>query len=187
MAYTNEDNIEFFLKRQLSADEQNLLDILLATIDAWIDDQTGSTFASTVGTKYYDGGERIIEIDPCTTITAIAYVDTDNSVIETYDPDTDYKLRPINEDTKKWIEFLFCAPEGIANIAVTASFGLGEVPDDIVYLATFMAGQMFSSTFTRQLKSESIEGYSRTFAEISENNAFISQTINKYTKDQVLL
>lgn len=190
MSYTNQANIEDFVKRSLTQSEIDLLIIMLPAIDSWINDQIGSAFAESTlpSVRYYDGGTAILEIDPCTDITKVAEVDEEETDIFIYDLNEEYEPRPRNQNLKKWIELRAgCFPYGVANIAVTATFSSGTVPADIVYLSTFLASQMFSIAFQGQLKSESIEGYSRTFKEIAENNSFVNMTLNKYLKDEVLI
>lgn len=190
MAYTTQANVEAVLKRSLTAQESVLLPLLLSSIDSWINEQIGGEFgAGTTTTKYYDGGTAILDIDPCNTITKIALYDEAEVEIDEYVLNEDYEARPRNDTLKRWIhsrvgEF----PCGVANIGVTATFTMGTtVPDEIEYLASYMIAQMLLSNESGNLKQESIEGYSRTFGQIEENNAIVSILLDKYRNTDILI
>jgi len=184
--YTDQDNIENLLSRDLTDAEVALLPIILDSIDAFINDELGGAYGSvSESTKYYDGGTKYLDIDSCKDITSIKSVASDESEIYDYDLDEDLESRPRNETIKNWIESRIGAfPSGVANIEVTAKFTLGDdVPSDIEYLATYMASKYFGEAVTGELKKESIEGYSREWKEYKMTDNFVSSTLNKYKKD----
>lgn len=191
--YTNQELIELYLKRELSLDELGTFDLLVSAVDAYIDDLIGGSFGNvSESTRYYDGGSRILDIDTCTEVTAVTTVDSEEAVNDTYDTDIDYEARPRNSDFKNYLEKRNGRfPSGVANIAVTAKFAEGlSVPDDIKYLATYLAGSMLTSSYTGNLKSESIEGYSRTFATFGDfvnNDSQFKTILNKYIKNDVYI
>lgn len=189
MAYTDEATIEAFLKRDLTAYEQTLLPLVLAAVDAFVNDAVGGVYGAVeASTKYYDGGTRILDIDPCTDITKVALVDSEETETNEYELNVDFEARPRNETVKRWIhKRTYAFPAGVANIAVTAKYSLGAVPDQIKYLATYIAGKLFSSAVSGELKAESIEGYSRTFKEFSKNDEVITTILDKYTAEEVVL
>lgn len=191
MAYTTKKQIEAFLKRDLDNYEETLLPLILAAVDSFLGDELGGSYGEgTPATKYYDGGSRILEIDPCTNITKVAQVNDDETESYVYVLNEDFEARPRNGTVKSWIHKRGRAfPCGVANIAVTATFSLGStVPSDIAYLATYLAAQLFAGQGEDgKLKSESIEGYSRTFKEYKADDPVVHMTLSKYTSNNIVL
>jgi len=190
MAYASQAQIEAFLKRSLTANESTLLAGVQAATDNWINKQLDSHFGTTSETtRYYDGGERIIDIDPAIEITAIALVDAEKVVTDTYTLAEDLEQEPLKDTVKRWLEKRIGAfPSGLTNIAVTAKFVLSEtVPDDIVYLATYLAGKLFGDGNTGDLDRESIEGYSYTFKKFAALDETATMILDQYTDDDILL
>lgn len=187
MAYTDQEKIEDYLDRDLTTAEEGLLDLLIASIEAWINDQTGLVFGGSAvsSTRYYDGGSKILDIDPVQNITKVCRVNNDETEDYEYELNIDFEARPRNATVKNWIEKRGGRfPKGVTNIAVTGQFALGiDVPDDISYLATYLAATQIESSESGNLKSETIEGYSRTFSEYKRDDAIVSSTLNKYTRN----
>lgn len=185
MSYTSQSNVESLLKRELLGEEESVLALVFDVVEKYINERVGGSFGTvTPTTRLYDGnGERILDIDPCTDVTAIEVVDRDGDVTKTYDLD-DVVLRPINDTVKRWVELrYFGFVKGFANIRVSAKFSLGDVPSDIEYLATYLTTKYFNDYITGNLKSESIEGYSRTFGEMGMNDFVVKSVLDKYTSD----
>lgn len=192
MSYTSQANIEAFLGRNLTTSEEAYLDLLLALVDTTIDEMLGGSYNPVVTTKYYDGGYRIISIDPCYSITEVSVVDSDanNTVLDSYVLGEDLELQPINDTVKTYLEKRFGRfPIGIGKIGVSATFGLGaNPPDSVVYLATYMAGIAISGAAQGGKKRESIEGYSVEFVErVWASDEFILSFKGSFSVDSVLL
>jgi hypothetical protein len=190
MTYSTQNLIEASLKRELSTEELTLLPYILEVVDGYIDDIVGGPFGTVLpSTRYYDGGTQIVDIDTCVDVTSVQAVDSLENVISDYTIGTQFELRPRNLEYKKYIEFRnFKFPKGVANIAVTGKFTESlTVPKDIEYLATYLVSQLFSSEVIENLKSESIEGYSRTFGGLIEDNQVVKMIVDKYSKDDVLI
>lgn len=203
MSYSNASLVTDLLGRALTSAETTLLPYILSAVDKYIDSETGLTWGSSSATKYFDGGSTpngylsLISFPAATGITAISYVDGDNTVIDTFD-DADYVLGPLNSTTKTYVEFrnryLWT---GLGNIAITASWGSGTVPDDIVYLATYMANKYLANQFADgtaagKVSKESLEGYSReyAFSVIGLNDIadeVVASILGRYTADNVFL
>lgn len=196
--YATQSEVEGILGRSLTSQEQSGLTFLLNAIDQWINDQIGASFTipDEAATRYYDPdfGGSIIDIDPLYTggednTPVVAVVDSDENVVSTLD-ESIYELRPRNEDVKTWIQlrggrkWASVCSTAVTNIAVTGKFGRGsDVPADIKYLAAYLAAQSIGATNSLSLKSESIEGYSRTFATTSSDyssDAVVKRTLDKY-------
>lgn len=190
MSYTDQTAIQAFLVRDLTSAEVTMLPMLIAAVTNYLDGElSGSYGEATSSTRYYDGGSRIINIQPVQNVTKVAVVDSDESESTVYELNGDFELRPRNATTKRWLQSRVGKfPAGVANIAVTGEFTLGAtVPDDIKYLATYLAGRLMDRAAVTGLKSESIEGYSRTFGEITQENPVISMLLAAYTQGDVLL
>lgn len=190
MSYTDQATIESFVKRALTADEEVILPLILDTVDEYINEQVGGEFGPVVETsRYFDGGSKILEIDTCHEISAVEDTGSEDYIIYSYTGSIDYDARPINEEYKTYLhkrggKF----PSGVANMKVTAKFTENEtVPNDIIYLATYLAGQLFSKNIVGNYKSESIEGYSRTFADMIEENQVLKMVLDKYSNDDILI
>lgn len=204
MSYATQSSVEGVLGRSLTASEIAALPLLLSAIDEYINSQTETSFgAPTEATRYYDvdRGEpsRILDVDAFTTSVnegepaapvakayKVEYVDADENVVSTVDS-SDYEARPRNENVKTYLQRRSSVwgngcPSTVTNIALTAFFGYPEVPADIQYAASYLAAQGIGGTASISLKSESIEGYSRTFATITETTPMISSVFAKYRK-----
>lgn len=204
MAYAAQSDVEGILGRPLTDSEVAALTLLLGAIDEWINDQIGGSYGDLPddpATRYYDPERQssIIDIDPAfvddTHGIVVSLVDANENVINTIDT-SNYEARPRNESVKTYIQLrngLKWASQcstAVANIAVTGYFGFGgTVPDDIKYLSAYLAAKSIGATTSLSLKSESIEGYSRTFADQKTSfntDSVVSGILDKYT-DEVLL
>jgi hypothetical protein len=205
MSYANQTSVEGVLGRSLTTNEVAALPLLLSAVDSFINSQTGRTFgAAAESTRYYDTEDsKMLDVDPfvisedvtegdTTTPTArpfeVFYVDADENKLRDVDA-SDFEARPRNEIVKTYLQkrngrWGSGCPANVANIAVKAFFGGGAVPDDIKYAASWLAAQGISAQLGMSLglKSESIEGYSRTFIDATktEQGAFLTKIFDKY-------
>jgi hypothetical protein len=178
--YTNKQTLEAYLKRTLTESEDALFSVLNPQIKKAIDDYTDSNFSKVdPSTRYYDVGRdqtMVVDLDPCTDVTAVAIVDNDNVVQDTYDANT-YILEPQNEPVKREIRYRNAYwPQGEANIAVTARFSewVNGVPEDITIAATRLAATMLNTFNTQSdngtIKSESLEGHRIEYADVASSS-----------------
>lgn len=184
--YTDQSTIEGILGRSLTSSEESVLSLLLTLADNFINDQLGGSFGTVAeSTRYYDGGQRILDIDAVNTITKVALVYTDETDNYEYDTDEELEARPRNETTKTYLHSRIGKfPRGVANIAVTGKFTLGaSVPDDIKYLAGYLIAKIFQNTKSGNVKKESIEGYSREFADYKTNDELVVSILDRYDKE----
>jgi hypothetical protein len=139
--------------------------------------------------RYYNGGDKYLQIDNCINITAVALLDEYSSVDDTYILNEDYVQAPMNETVKNSIVKRYGRfPVGIKNIKVTASFTMGtQVPDDITFLATYLISKFYQQQNTSNISQESIEGYSRTFKDIKINDETVKSILDTYTDTEVFL
>jgi len=193
MAYATRTSVEGVIGRSLTDAEVAGLPALFSAIDLYINEQCGREFttADAASTRYYDVEQsRILDVDAFIVDEdhdlVVAYVDADENVLQTIDA-SDYEARPRNEAAKTYLHrrsgtWGTGCPARVANLAVTAHFGAGDAPADIIYAASWLAAQAIGSTNSLQLKSESIEGYSRTFADATKSNSIIQATFDKFTE-----
>lgn len=187
MAYATKQSVESVLNRSLTSTEEAGLTSLLAAVDSYINSETGRVFetATEQATRYYDGeNSRLLDVDPFvaddTHPFEVFYVDADEN--KTYDVDvSDFEARPRNEVVKTYLQRRNGRwGSGLGNVAVKAHFGSGDVPADIAYAASWLAAQFIGASKSLTLKSENIEGYSRTFADASKTNPVILATFERY-------
>lgn len=183
MAYTTSSQVSDFLQRSLNAYETSELTTLIAMVKIWIDKRLNSTFDSAVSsTRYYDGGVRNLDIDPCTAITKVEAINDDGTDSYEYTSGTEYLAEPQNETVKREIrKRLARFPRGLHRIAVTATFSEYDsgVPADIQVLATrLVAGLINAGKFAGQggnVLEESLEGHSVKYMQNTSNIEGLAQ------------
>ena len=168
-AYTDQTQIEKVLQRSLTADEAEILDLVIEAVSASINEYTGRLWFDIdtdadyePSAKLYDGnGERELFIDDFTDLDAVALVDGFGNLVQTLDADY-YVAYPLNKPWKNsiyWRAGLFS--HGHGNVRVTALFYTGAVPAEVQLVAATLAGNSISlAKDTGDFKKESIEGYS---------------------------
>lgn len=179
MAYTDQTLIQNFLHRTLNSDEITLLVTLLPTIKQWIDARLSSTFDQAAETtRFYDGGVKNLDIDPCINISQVKALNDDGSDSYIYNQTFFYELvfEPQNETVKREIRRrVGCFPSGIQRIAVTATFSEynSGVPEDIKILATILAigviNQGKYAAIGGNVMQESLEGHEIRYAPNAAN------------------
>lgn len=167
MHYTDIPMIETHLKRSLTTNEQAVLATFIPGIEEWIDRKCNTTFKPVSPTsRYYEGGESAIDVDPCTEITKVNAVQDDGTDSYEYTPSMMYLAYPVNENVKtevrlRAIQGVF--PFGDARVKVTAKFSSydGNMPRDIQTIATLIATDILrvGAMGTGNLKRESLEGH----------------------------
>lgn len=189
--YTDPDLIAALLKRDLATSEQLTLAIVIPAIDKYIDKKCDMTFLEVAETtRYYDGGEETLEIDPCTAITAVASLNDDGTTSYTY-VTGDYEAGPYNQTVKNELRKRYsCWPKGNRRIAVTAKFSGWDsgVPQDIQMAATMIAASVLTAgSQVGGVKSESLEGHSITYDDtsniiqsVAEKNPIINSIFMQY-------
>jgi hypothetical protein len=199
MAYATQASVEQALGRSLTTSEAAGLTSLLAAVDSYINKTIGRSFGAGVeSTRYYDvERSRMVDVDPFVTSEVdgesivqrafeVFYVDADENKVQDVDA-SEYEARPRNENVKTWLQrrngyWGSGCPSNVTNLAVKAYFGGGAVPADISYAASWLAAQAISAQLGMSLsvKSESIEGYSRTFADMTKDNVQITSIFENY-------
>lgn len=173
MALISQSDVENRIGRSLTAEEAAAFSIINEANQKYVEKMIGSAVESvTPSTRYYDGDVVNLEIDPCTDISSIQYVDDDDSVLATLDTD-EYIAEPRNRTLKYWLrsrlgEFW----DGQRNVAVTAKFSIYGDADTLAVvkdaLITALEAEIGNTT---NITRESIEGYTVEFAQSQTKNA----------------
>lgn len=175
MSYTTQYQIQGYIKRELTPDEARIIKTVIDAVGQWIDRETGRTWEPTAaGTKrVFDGGEPEIFIDGLIDLEAVEALDQYGTVVRTY-YDYEYTKYPRNSKTTTSL----CLNSGgrwHRRVQITGKWGEVEgVPADIRLAATILASDWLDNS--DKLKSESIEGYSRTFA-VQDSNPQVEQIL----------
>lgn len=177
MAYTDSTQVSNFLQRSLSAYESAELTNIIAAIKVWIDKRLNSTFdQATSSTRYYDGGVRNLDIDPCTAISQVETINDDGTDSYVYSTPYEYIAEPQNQTVKRELrKRLAPFPRGINRVAVTALFSEydGGVPADIQIIATRLAaGIINQGKYAGQggnILEEALEGHTIRYQIGSQN------------------
>lgn len=169
--YVTEANITSKLGRSLTADESSyFLSVLSPSIDAYINEATGTSFGSTTVVNVYVEGDdgNYLVIPTMHDITALARVDTDGS--EEAIPVDDYRTYPFHADNKLAIKHLNGEWDSDVEYKITGQMGYKTVPADITAIATELAVNQINSTYNNY-KSEKVGDWSVTYA---DNAQFLS-------------
>lgn len=191
MAYTTSDLIKASLGRDLTSQETTLLALLIPAVQRYIDRKTGSTFDTAEATsRLYDVSDStVVDIDPCQSISAVAYVDENGTSSNDYIA-TDYVAEPVNETVKRWLHLRHKVQRTrmLANIKVTAKFteydfAGSKVPEDIQMIATMICKDIVSKLASTEgdeqtIKSESIEGHTITYADAASSSSIEAAALN---------
>lgn len=174
MHYTDTALIEAYVKRALTIEEvASLTGAIIPAVDRWIDNKCDTTFKKVESTtRTYDGGERSLDIEPCTEITKVEALDYTGASSYEYTGPDEYQGYPLNETVKnELVRRHSCWPGGDARIAVTAKFSSYDdgVPEDIIHVATVICSDLTKLTDynSSNVKSESLEGHSVTYTDLS--------------------
>lgn len=185
--YISETELENYLKRDLTAKESASFVIIEEAARIAIDNYCDTNWDSDASSesRYYDGGLQEISIDPCKTITEVAYVDEDFETDDEFDTD-EYVAEPVNKTIKTSLRLRagrFC--RGIKNIKVTAVF---SSYDDAVPGAVKLACLKLCAGAIQNpvgITKENIEGYGYELAGQVQKDEEIQNILAPYR--QVLL
>lgn len=188
MGYTDQLQITSHLGRDLTEREALIIEGVIEAVTQYIDAEIGISYGvSEAGeARYFEGGDKILFIDPIIDIDSVEYISSDDSVISSWD-NSQYLAFPLNTPTKTSLEirssYDLVDSEGYGlrfprgRIKVTGKWGdAGGVPKDIMYCATILASKFV--TETKNIKSENIEGYSVTLAELKDQDPEVMQILS---------
>lgn len=170
--YTNQSKVEAYLKRALTSEEVELFDDTVDSIASFIEGYTGRTWLPygdedeelEAEERIFDGnGKKELFIDDFTAIESIKLLDRNGNTIAELSEDTEWKAYPHNSSLKESVRLQnYTFPMGSGTVEITAIWGSGDVPIDVVMVSTALVGNFLSGMgdSTGQYKKESIEGYS---------------------------
>jgi len=170
MQYTDQEKIESYIDRSLTANETALLEYLIEQVSQFNSDDTHREWDSLDGedpeaeTRLFDGnGKKELGIDDFSSLEEVNILDSNGDTYVTIDDPDDYILYPLNATIKESVylrSYIF--PDGPGRVSIKAVFSSGEVPNAVVMVATALCGKYISrfSQTASAFKRESIEGYS---------------------------
>ena len=195
MLYTDQSRIENFLQRELTDDEAAGINDLIEAISIQINDYTDQQWLSIDGsdedeesTRFFDGtGSKELFIDDFVGLQEVVILDNDGNEVTTYDDEDNWQVMPFNSNPKSSIRLRDSHfPHGVGNIKITATFGGGALPKDVILVATELAAKYIDHTASSgSLKRESIEGYSRELVNDSDfalNTVSVLSRLDGYKK-----
>lgn len=184
MAYTTVQKLCDYLKRDITEHEMNIFPTLLKSATEFVNNYTDSNFDDTDEDiyRYYDGGYNEMDIDPCKEVVSV-YIMDDEIPSTLYDV-TDYVLEPVNEPIKTSIRLKYSQkfPTGVANIRVEGKFTAfnGTVPYEIQLATTMIVADYMNGA--RDVQSESIEGWSVTYATSADITSTVRDLLEPYRR-----
>jgi hypothetical protein len=178
--YTNKTKIEAFLGKTITES----LDDIINSVEKYIDNYTGRNFkADTIASaRVYNGDNtQNLLIDDCISITKVEqandqYGDSLSEITE-----SNYKLLPLNYAAQGLpIRKIHLRSSiwgvGVGNHQITAKWGFSlTAPDDIVWVATFLASTVYQTGINGNVggvSSERIGEYSVNFKNENELSEF---------------
>lgn len=176
MALISQAELEARIGRSLTTAESSAFESINNAMQAEVERLIGSSVEDeSPSTRYFDGGIQHLAINPCTAITAVEWVDDDYIVIYTLDT-SDYTTEPVNKTIKTMIRYRpGILPRGINNIAVTATFSIYDDSDTLAIVKNALLEALEAELENNDnIQSESIEGYSITYATAEAKNALNS-------------
>ena len=206
--YTTPTNVQTYLGRTLTAQENGILVYVIPAASRWIDDALGTIFDDVVtnGTgvtsRQYRGGFQRINIDPCQSISAVQAINPyNNTVWYTYSTPLEYIQEPYNLPVKTELimrvnEFTgnnLDWPGGDISIRVTGLFTSydyvhNQIPFDIQMLvnhisSVFMQNYQNTDVFVR----EGIEGFvaqknMNNMNDILKDDPMVTRILAKYER-----
>ena len=186
MQYTDQEKIEAYLDRALTANEIILIDLLIDNISQFISDYTGRAWLSLdeeetpeAEARLYDGnGKKELFIDDFSSLVGIELLDSQGDVVVEITDTDEFILYPLNQTIKDSIylrNYIFA--DGPARVSIEAVFSSGAVPNAVIIVATALCSKFIAQSAPSALgfKRESIEGYTY---ELLNSNDIDAETSN---------
>lgn len=169
-AYTDQEKVEAYLDRELTDNEVLILDNVIGYVSNFISNYTSRVWNSIDGEepeeseKSYDGtGKKELFVSDFASIEKIEFLDSQGSLYLNLDNADEFITYPLNSEIKDSIYLRnYRFGLGAGRIKITAVWTSGEVPDDVVMVATALVAKFLNrrSINAGTFRKESIEGYS---------------------------
>lgn len=185
--YTSKANVEAYLSRGLTSQENVLLNGIIEYLSQFINSYTNRVWNDISGTdpsassKIYDGeGNRELRLnDSVKSITKIEILDNLGGVYLTLLP-ADFIAYPLNRDVTESIALRsYMFPNRRACVKVYGKFTDGAVPADVISVCTALVGRYINNASTNEgFKRESIEGYSYELLSSDEQDSELRNLVS---------
>lgn len=185
--YTSKANVEAYLSRSLTSQENVLLNGIIEYLSQFINSYTNRVWNDISGTdpsassKIYDGeGNRELRLnDSVKSITKIEILDNLGGVYLTLLP-ADFIAYPLNRDVTESIALRsYMFPNRRACVKVYGKFTDGAVPADVISVCTALVGRYINNASTNEgFKKESIEGYSYELLSSDEQDSELRNLVS---------
>jgi len=173
MSLVSQSDLEQKLGRGLTDEEANAFSSINSAVQSHIEKMIGSSVEPALPSiRYYDGDLQHLAIDPCTSLTEVKYID--NNGIGQYIFETeDYTVEPVNRTCKTMLRYRWGKfDNGLNAIAVTATYSIyADVTIRNIVIDAILTALTAEINNTSNVKAESIEGYSITYADTETKNA----------------
>jgi hypothetical protein len=185
--YTSKANVEAYLGRSLTTQENTLLDGFIEYLSQFINSYTNRVWNDISGSdplassKVYDGeGNRELRLnDSVKSVTKVEILDNLGGVYLTLLP-ADFICYPLNRDVTESIALRsYMFPNRRACIKVYGIFTDGTVPADVISVCTALVGRYINNASTNGgFKKESIEGYSYELLSSDEQDSELRNLVS---------
>lgn len=169
-AYTDQEKVEAYLDRELTDNEVLILDNVIGYVSNFISTYTSRVWNSIDGEepeeseKSYDGtGKKELFVSDFASLEKIEFLDSQGSLYLSLDNADEFITYPLNSEIKDSIYLRnYKFGLGAGRIKITAVWTSGEVPDDVIMVATALVAKFLNrrSINAGTFRKESIEGYS---------------------------
>lgn len=191
--YTTQARVEAYLKRSLTSDEETLFPDIAEYFSSfisgycsrnWLDIDFDEYEIQETEERLFDGsGNREIYIDDFYDLQSVDLLDYEGNSFQLLNSDDDWILYPLNSTVKESIYLRnYRFTRGSGNIQVEAVFNSGEVPTDIVMVATKFVSDYTAQMNPTDFKKESIEGYAYELLSGQEKDESIQRILNTLDK-----
>lgn len=190
MLYTKKDNVEKYLNRDLTLNEDALLEMIIEQVSGFIATYANRNWLDidennlpVVEERLYDAevrGRRIF-IDDFYDLSKIELLNAEGDVYLPITASSEFILYPYNDSPKYGITLRrYTFPTGDGRVRITAKFSSGVLPKTVEYVATRMASRFVERLGeTGEYKRESIEGYTRELWTPEERDKDIDQLLSQ--------
>jgi hypothetical protein len=178
--YTDQDHVVNYIKRELTDGEVNLLPAMIKQVSLYIDNYTTRSWKDidakedTAKTdRYFDGsGQKELDVDNFRDLEYIKILDSDGNEFDSYGPSdlSNVIQYPLNNDAKTSVYLISGRfPSYHKCVKINARFDSGDVPEDVIMVATSMVAKLLSKMgddMRGNVKGKKLGDFSVTYGEV---------------------